>query len=153
MRLTGKITFIFLSLALCCAGAFVHHQNTCATVEVRPAELYAVVYKHFKAMRAADMATAYREVSTTVQQSQNIAQFSDSVRAEFPCVLNAVRVEFGSVDVRDDRAGVQVFFTDRHGQITPCVFHLVREPTGWKIDSARVEDRWPEGRRLGGIRA
>jgi hypothetical protein len=153
MRLTGKIVVIILSLAFCCAGAFVHHQKAAATVEVRPADLYAVVYTHFKAMRTADMAAAYREASTTFQKSRNITQFSDSMRAEFPVVLNAGRVEFGSVEVNEDRARIQVFFTDHRGQVTPCVYTLVHEQGAWKVDSARMNSRWPEGRRLGGIRA
>jgi hypothetical protein len=153
MRQTGKIALILLSLALCGAGALVHRQQTTAVVEVRPAELYAVVYNHFKAVRAADMALAYRQASTVVQQSQNIIEFSDRARAEFPGVLDAERMEFGSVDLREDRARIQVFFTDHRGQVTPCVYSLVRELEGWKIDGVRVKNRWPAGRRLGGIRA
>jgi hypothetical protein len=151
MRQLGKIALIILCLALCGAGAIVHLRKT-AAAGVRPAELYALIYGHLQSLRVADGPRAYRPASTVVQPGRDTVLPAGACPG-FSSPPDAQRIEFGSVEMRAGRALVQVFLTDHNGQVTPCVYTLVHGPDGWKIEAVSVKDRWPAGRRLGGIRA
>ena len=75
------------------------------------------------------------------------------VRREYPGITVAAKVEFGSVRCREHHAIIQVFFMDRDGGVQPCIYSLIFEDEGWKIDGARMLPRWPRGSRLQGIEA
>ena len=88
-----------------------------------------------------------------MQQKFNITQFAEMIRNDYGSIVHAERVEFGFVEAHGRRAIIQVFFFDKEGQVTPCIYTLVNEGESWKIDSARILRRWPVGARLGGMRS
>ena len=118
-----------------------------------PAELYAVVWKQLSAFRADDYSGAYRQVSMSFQEKFNIEAFTDLAHTEYPGLMRAQRVEFGVARFEGRRAFISAYFFLEEGDIVPCVYSLIREEDGWKIDGARVLKRWPSNRRLGGTRA
>ena len=118
----------------------------------RPAELYDTVWRQVEAFREADFPRAYQQVSTSFQERFNIETFADLVRTDYPAIVRAERLEFGAVHFTGQHALVQVYFFRSDGEVIPCIYKMVREEDGWKIDGARVQKRWPPGRRLGGIR-
>ena len=61
---------------------------------------------------------------------------------------NAVAVRF-----EGRHAFVPAYFFLEEGDTVPCIYRLIREEDGWKIDSVQVLKRWPASRRLGGTRA
>lgn len=155
MSARGKITLLMFFFALCGTAALVNYrlaQNSQPPV-VRPAELFAVVNGQLANFRDADFPGAYRHASSGIQQRFNLDQFSDMIRNEYSRIVRAQRVEFGFVESSGRHAVIQVFFIDAAGQVTPCIYTLVSEGEGWKIDGARVLRRWPASTRLGGIRS
>jgi hypothetical protein len=91
-------------------------------------------------------------VSLGFQERFNVEAFAELVRTDYPAVLRADRVEFGSVRFIASQAIIQVYFILPDGEVIPCLYSLVHEEGSWKIDGARFEQRWPSGRRLGGTR-
>ena len=65
----------------------------------------------------------------------------------------AERVEFGAVHFEGRHAIIPAYFFLPDGDVIPCIYSLVNEDDGWKIDGARVLRRWPAGRRMGGMRS
>lgn len=118
-----------------------------------PAELYDVVARQLAAFRADDYPAAYRHVSMGFQERFNLETFGEFARTEYPGLLRAARVEFGAVQIEGRRATVPAYFFLPEGDIVPCLYTLLREDDGWKIDTARVLKRWPAGRHLRGTRA
>ena len=141
------------SLALCGTAAITHRWMAMQRAKVRPAELYEIVWKQIDAFREADYSRAYRHASARFQERFNVDAFAELVRSDYPDLVRADRVEFGTVRIVDRHALVQVFFFLPDGDVVPCVYSLVNEGDGWKIDAARFQKRWPTGRRLGGVRA
>lgn len=119
----------------------------------RPAELYDVVSRQLAAFRVDDYPAAYQQVSMGFQERVNIEMFTDLAHAEYPGLVRAVRVEFGAVLIDGRHATVPAYFFLPEGETVPCLYRLVREDDGWKIDTVRVLKRWPPTRRLGGSRA
>jgi hypothetical protein len=118
-----------------------------------PSELYQVVSSQLAAFRAEDYPSAYRQVSMSFQEKVDIEAFADLARTEYPALLQASRVEFGQVRFDGRHAVLSAYFVLPEGDIIPCVYRLVREDEGWKIETVRVQPRWPSSRRLGGFRA
>jgi len=146
----ARFSLVLFALSVCASAVLLVHQWQSRLEEVRPVEIYEALQRQFGALRSEDFPGAYREVSSTMQRKFNIEQFAGMVRDECPALLRASRIEFGGVETRDRRAWVQVFFVEREGRVTPCVFSLVLENEGWRVDAARFQRRWPEGHRLGG---
>lgn len=147
-----KITVLVACLGVC--GAAVFYRNRMAPLPPpRPAELYAVIAKQISAFRGADYPGAYREVSTQFQEKFNLDAFADHVRGTYPEVLRAEHVEFGEFQIRNRHALVRVYFILGGGDVLPCLYSLVREDGGWKIEGAKLQKRSPSSERsLGGIR-
>ncbi len=120
---------------------------------MRPSELFNVVWRQIAAFQADDYASAYQQVSTGFQEKFTIASFTDLARTEYPLLSHADRVEFGPVHWDGRSAILPVYFFLPDGEVVPCLYSLVQEDADWKIDSMRIQKRWPAGRRLGGMRA
>ncbi len=117
-----------------------------------PAELYDVVWKQLSAFRDDDYPGAYRQVSMSFQERFNIEAFTDLAHIEYPGLVRAQHVEFGAVRFDGPHALIPAYFFLEEGDIMPCVYTLIHEEDGWKIDGVRVLKRWPANRRLGGMR-
>ena len=153
MTRATKLSILAAIFVVCGAAAFVQSRIAHVRQAVPPNELYEVVRKQINAVRAADFASAYRQVSTSFQERLNVDAFSDLARHEYPGIKSAERVEFGAVHFEGRHAIVPVYFFLQDGDVIPCVYSLVNEDDAWKIDGARVLKRWPAGRRLGGLRS
>jgi Domain of unknown function (DUF4864) len=153
----GKITLLFFCFVVCGTAAMMSHylETSAAThgVTVRPADLYAVVNTQLADLREANFSRAYEHASAGIQQRFNIEQFAEMIRSDYGRIVSAKHVEFGFVEVHGRHALIQVFFMDEAGRVTPCIYSLVSEGEGWKIDGARLMRHWPVGARLGGMRS
>jgi Domain of unknown function (DUF4864) len=147
-----KIATMLCCLAICGSAAITHRWLDMRRRAVRPAELYETVWKQIRAFRAADFSGAYQHASADFQEKVNLEAFVELVRSEYPDLVRAERVEFGSVRSVGRHAILQVYFFMPDGDVVPCIYTLVNEEDRWKIDGARLQKRWPAGRRLGGIR-
>lgn len=153
MNRTTKLCVITCLFALCGLSALVQNQLDRRRQSSTPTELYEVVWKHIEAYRAADYASAYRHVSSGLQEKFNIQSFVERARTEYPGLRRAERVEFGAIRYEGRNAIVPVYFFLPEGDVIPCLYSLVHEESVWKIDGTRFLRRWPVGRRLGGMRA
>ncbi len=146
------ISISFLA-AICLTAALVQAWQQRARNSLRPAELFNVVWSQIAAFRADDYASAYQQVSTGFQERFTITSFTDLARSEYPLLCQADRVEFGPVHWDGMHAIVPVYFFLADGEVAPCLYSLVQEDSLWKIDSLKVQKRWPAGRRLDGMRS
>ncbi len=141
------------TLIILCAGAVVLQ----AALERRrkatpPHQLYAIVSQQLSAIRTDDFAGAYRQASMGFQEKCDVETFAQIARTEYPALRAAERVEFGAVRFEGHRAYLPAYFFMPEGDVLPCLYTLVWEDDGWKIDEARIYKRWPTNRRLGGTR-
>ncbi len=153
MSQRGKITLLMLFFSICGSAALLSYYMHGYTDRVKPVDLYEVVNSQLNAVRAEDFPRAYQQASASFQQRVNVGQFAEMIRTDFPGIVRAQRVEFGAFHCVGRRATLQVFFIDGEGAVLPCIYSLVSEGDSWKIDGARIMNRWPAGSRLGGIRS
>jgi hypothetical protein len=153
MRREIKMGVVLGCFGLCVVAAFVQRAFELRRMRVRPAELYEVVSRQVNAFHEADYSRAYQQVSSGFQERFNVEAFTELARKEYPEIARADRVEFGPVRFGGRHAVVQVYFFTRSGDVVPCIYSLIYEERGWKIDGARIEKRWPRGGRLGGMRS
>lgn len=153
MNLTTRITILALLVAVCAGATVVQHQRDQRRLTSPPNELYDVVWTQIRAIQAGDAQAAYQHASTSFQEKFKAESFAEYVRTEYPGLARAGRVEFGAIRYDGEHALVPVFFFLPDGDIVRCVYRLVNERDTWKIDGARVMQRLPAGRRLGGMRA
>lgn len=153
MNRATKLCVIGVIFAICGVAALVQSRIEHGRRAVPPNELYEVVRQQITAMRMANYASAYRQVSSRYQERVNMDAFSEMVRTEYPGIARAERVEFGAVQFDGRHALVPVYFFTPDGDVIPCIYSLVDEEGRWKIDGSRLLKRWPAGRRLGGMRA
>jgi len=153
MKRSRKVAIILCCFAFCGTAAIVHRTLEMRRANVRPAELYETVWKQVSAFRDADFAHASQQVSASFQERFNIEAFAELARTDYAGILRAERVEFGAVRTEGRHAFVHVYFFLPGGEVIPCVYSLVYEESGWKIDGARPQKRWPPGRRMGGLRS
>lgn len=153
MNRTAKLLLLAGFFLVCGAGALFQDQATRRRQSTTPSVLYAVVWKQIAAFRRDDYASAYRQASTGFQERFNIEDFSDLARTEYPSLRRARRVEFGAVRFEGPQAILPVYLFLDDGDVIPCLYRLVEEDGVWKIDSARLQRRWPAGQRMGGVRA
>ncbi|MES2569963.1 MAG: DUF4864 domain-containing protein [Verrucomicrobiota bacterium] len=153
MNRRSKVGLMLCCLAICGTAAVVRSGLDFHRPPPRPAELYEVVWQQISAFRTADYSRAYQQVSTTFQERFNIEAFVDLVRTDYPDLLRAERVEFGGMQISGRHAMIQVYFVLGDGDVIPVLYGLIHEENRWKIDGARVQKRWPVGRRLGGMRS
>ena len=149
MTRATKLCLLGAVFALCGVGAFVQSIMERRWQSTPPGELYQVVSSQLAAFRAEDYPGAYRQVSMSFQEKVDIESFADLARTEYPALLHASRVEFGQVRFEGRHAVLAAYFVLPEGDVIPCVYHLVREEGGWKIETVRVQPRWPSSRRLG----
>src|SRR5687767_1951599 len=147
MSIRPKVLVIVFCIALCAAGGFGHRWIEGHRASTHPNEIYQIVWNQIAAVRQADYARAYQQVSSGFQEKFNIEAFADLARTDYPALLRADRVEFGRVRFEGRRALVNVYFILKNGEVVPCLFSLVHEEMTWKIDSARPLRPWPSGRR------
>ena len=152
MKRKAKLYLLGALFATCAVAALFQRALERRWEATPPAELYDVVWKQLTAFRDYDYPSAYRHVSMGFQEKFNIEAFTDLAHAEYPGLVRAQRVEFGAVRFGGRHAFLPAYFFLAEGDIVPCIYTLVREEDGWKIDSARVLKRWPANSRLGGIR-
>ena len=153
MTQRGKISSLLFFFCLCATAALVHHHAETRPERMRPVELYEVVYRQLEACRANNYPDAYNQVSSMFQQHWSLCQFSGMMQTDFSRVLKAERVEFGPWERRGRRAMVEVFFISADGAVFPCMYSLISEGSGWKIDAARPLKGWPMGQRMRGLRS
>ena len=153
MNRKSRIGAILFCFALCGAAAIVQRTFEIRRLNVRPVELYDTVYKQVTAFREADLSRAYQQVSSGFQERFNVEAFARLVKTDYPTIVRAERIEFGNVRCDGHHAVVQAYFFLPDGEVVPCVYSLVYEENTWKIDGARVQKRWPPGRRMGGMRS
>jgi hypothetical protein len=115
--------------------------------------LFDVVQQQLVAFRANDFSSAYHRASANFQQHWSLDQFSAMIRNDYARIARAERVEFGPWQRRGRHAVVEVFFVNHDGTVLPCVYSLISEADGWKIDGARWIRGWPQGQRLRGLRS
>ena len=152
MNRKAKLSVLGAVFAMCVAATLFQKVLERKWQATPPAELYDVVWKQLSAFRADDYPSAYRQVSMSFQEKFNIEAFTDLAHTEYPGLVRAQRVEFGAVRFEGRRAYIPAYFFLYEGDIVPCIYSLIREEDGWKIDSAKVLKRWPANRRLGGTR-
>ena len=147
-----KTALLLFFFAVCVSAALLTDFLQSQIEQVRPVELFQVVYRQVNAVRKDNYSSAYEQVSGTFQRKFSLNQFIGLVRSDFAGISKRARIEFGRVETRGDFAVLRVYFIDPRGNVVPCVYTLVNEGESWKIDSARVLKRWPEGSRFAGLR-
>jgi hypothetical protein len=152
VNLRGKIVVLLFFIAVCAAVPLVNYSFQFRHETVKPSDLYQVVYSQLDAFRASDYPRAYFQASYGIQQKFKPDQFIEMIRQNYAGIMQADRVEFGMVRCRDQHAFIQVFFIGRDGVVQPSIYSLIYEGKTWKIDGARMLQRWPAGSRLGGLR-
>jgi len=153
MNPRGKITLLIFFLSVCATALVIHLSRMAPPKSRTPADLFDVVQRQVTAFRTRNIPSAYREVSSSFQQQWSLEDFSGMVRHDTRRVLNAERIEFGPWYRHGRRATVQVFFVQPDGSVLPCIYTLVSEGPGWKIEGARWIKGWPTGQRMRGIRS
>jgi len=152
MSLRGRIIVLLFFIAVCAAVPLVNYTLQLRRETVKPSDLYQVVYSQLDAFRASDYPRAYSHASYSFQQKFKPDQFIEMIRQNYAGIMQADRIEFGVVRCRDQHALIQVFFIGRNGSVLPSIYSLIYEGETWKIDGARMLQRWPAGSRLGGLR-
>lgn len=154
MNTREKIALLLFFIAVCATAPLVNHcLRLRRETTVNPSDLYEAVYSQITAFRASDFSGAYRQASSGIRQKFNFDQFVAMIRRDYAGIADAGRIEFGAVRSREQHALIQVFFIDRDGGVTPCIYSLIYEGENWRIDGARLIPRWPSGSRLGGLRS
>jgi hypothetical protein len=152
MNRTAKISLLAALFLFCGAAALFRSAIGRRHHATPPAQLYEVVWKQLTAFRESDFSGAYFQASSGFQERLNLDEFAELGRSEYPGLLRATRVEFGPVYFQDREANIPAYFFLPEGDLIPCLYRLIPENNGWKIDEVRVLKRWPANRRLGGLR-
>ena len=153
MSPASKVAWLLCSLLICIGAVFLTRNLERQPAPVQNTELYSVVWTQINAFRKADYPSAYQQVSSHLQETFNIEAFAERARTDYPEVRRTQHVEFGDVQVSHRHALVQVFFVLPDGEVVPCVYSLLREENGWKIDGAKTQKRLPSISGLGGMRS
>ena len=153
MTQRGKMSLLLFFFCICATAALLHYQEQLQPEPPCPTELFDVVQLQLKAFRSKDLFCAYSQASSTFQQHWSLDQFSEMIQADYARILKADSIEFGPWQQRGRRAMVEVFFIDRQGNVSPCIYSLISEGESWKIEGARWVKGWPAGQRMHGIRS
>lgn len=147
MSARTKISLLTFFFALCMTAAVITAYRD-AQAEVKPAELYAVVERQLQELRGGDYEQAYANASRNMQQQYSPGEYAAIFEHGCCGALRPVRAEYGEVEARGGRAMMQVYMIGEDGQVMPCVYSLVREADGWRIDGARLMAPWPADMRM-----
>jgi len=151
MNARGKITLLTFFFALCGTGAVVTaYLQARADANVKPSELYAVIDRQLSCLRGGDFPHAYAAASAAIQQRYSVQQFADMVQMDYPGLTHVNRAQYGATQTNGRRATMQVFLIGENGEVMPCVYNLVRESGGWRIDGARLMPPWPKDMKMDG---
>jgi MoaA/NifB/PqqE/SkfB family radical SAM enzyme len=153
MTRRGKMALVLLFFCICGTAALTSHYLERRAGPPPPSILYSIIFQQMQALQRNDFNTAYQQVALDVQRKFTVAQFADLVRQEYGNLVYAKRLEFGRVDLRENRAYIEVFFIEQRGIVQPCIFRLGNDSGTWKIEGARLMPRWPKGRVLSGVQA
>jgi hypothetical protein len=143
MNVATRLTILAACLALC-AGAIIMgnpSNNNLATVK-----------DNVRSLGGFDWVGGY-QYAAGAPQKPDVKQLETVILLYDPVKSGFQRVEFGSVQIQNDTALVQVFYFSRDGRILPFLYKLVSEKNAWKILS--VERMWsvPRSHLLRGLRA
>ncbi len=152
MNQQGKVTLLLFCFSVCATAALVHYRTDLEPAPLRPVDLFDVVHQQLSACRANNYTSAYQQASATFQQRWSLDQFSSMIQNDYGRILKADRVAFGPWQQRGRHAIVEVFFINKDGSVSPCIYTLISEGENWKIDGTRWIKGWPTGQRLRGIR-
>jgi hypothetical protein len=153
MNQQGKLIVLVFFVSVCATASILYWHQKSQTVEARPSELYHVVHEQLKAFQKNNLESAYSQASAKFQQRWSLDDFSAMIHTSFAKIMEARSVEFGGHQQRGKHAMVEVYFIDDEGMASPCIFTLVHESEGWKVDGARWIKGWPNGQRMRGIRS
>ena len=149
MTSRSKVALLSFFFAVCMTGAVLTaYVQMEADANVKPAELYAVVERQLGELRGGDFSHAYEYASSGIQRQYTLRQFTDMVQMNFASLTNATRAEYGPVETNGRHATMQIYLVGENGEIMPCVYLLVREGDGWRIDGARLMEPWPASMRM-----
>lgn len=148
-----KIGLLGLFLAVCIGASGLTRYMRSHVPPVNHAQLYGLIDQQLTALRAEDYELAYRHASSGFHERFDEMAFQNLIRSGYASLLEAERLEFGSVKIRGNRALIYVFLIQPDGQVMPCIYSLIREREVWKIEAAKLYPGWPSDRRLGGLQA
>lgn len=138
MNKINRICLLLLFSAICLGAAIFSRYQRIRLENVKPSELYSVINSQFKALLTSDFSGAYLHVSSSFKQKCNIVQFTGMMRRDYPGLVMADHLEYGSVEWDGRHAIINVYFIDQQGRVLPCIYTLVNEGTVWKIDNVRL---------------
>ena len=151
MNVRAKISLIMLFFASCGTAAIITaYLQAWADANVKPADLYAVVNEQLGNLRRQNFPAAYSQASLEIQQRFTVDEFARMVRLDYPTLMEPTQAEYGPVEARGNHAAIRVYLIGRDGLVMPCLYQLVREREGWRIDGARILQAWPSSARLAG---
>jgi len=151
MTARSKITLLTFFFAVCgTAALWTAYLEARADENVKPAELYAVVERQLGDLRGGDYSRAYEYASRGMQERYSVEQFAAMEEAEYAGLERISRAEYGEVETSGGHATMQVYLIGRDGEVMPCVYMMVREGEGWRIDGARLMEGWTPEMRMEG---
>ena len=104
-----------------------------------PIELYDAVQTQLLALRAQRYQEAYLQVSSRYMDRNDLERFIESTRGNLPSARNAVRWEFGPIEIQGIETEVPVRFFLQNGDSFQATYSIIREDRRWKIDRMRSE--------------
>ena len=151
MNARAKITLLTFFFAMCGTAAIVTAWfQARADANVKPADLYAVVEHQLGELRGGNFSSAYQDASYEIQRHFSVDQFAAMVQAKYPDMLIAARAQYGAVETRGRHATIEVYLISPDGEVMPCIYIMVHEGDGWRIDDARLLQPWPADMHLEG---
>ncbi|HEX4085193.1 MAG TPA: DUF4864 domain-containing protein [Chthoniobacteraceae bacterium] len=144
MNARAKITLLTFFFALCGTAAIVTAWfQARADANVKPTVLYAVVQHQLGELRGGNFSSAYQDASYEIQRRFSVDQFAAMVQEQYPGMLHVSRAQYGPVETRGSHATIEVYLIGLDGEVMPCVYMMVHEGDGWRIDGARLLQPWP----------
>jgi hypothetical protein len=138
MKLRTRIFIVGFTLSSCALAAFLQFQENAEFAEPEPFELFETIQTQLKAIRTQRYQQAYLQASSQYMDSTDLGRFIDSTRGAHSAVRQAVRWEFGILQLVGYTAEIPVHFFLQTGEILPATYRLVREKNSWKIDSVEI---------------
>jgi hypothetical protein len=144
MGARGKITLLTFFFAICgTAAVLTAARQMNEDANVKPADLYSVVQRQLGEFHGGNFSGAYEYASSAVQHEFSVDQFANMVQSQYSNMMHVSRAEYGNVLTKGRHATIEVYLIDEFGEVTPCVYMMVREGDGWRIDGARMMQPWP----------
>lgn len=151
-RRSRNWSILLFFLSVCLSAALAHSLLRERVRENSPYALYDVVSRQLEAIQSADFSSAYLQAARHVRGNIGLNEFTGLVNAHYHPLLEAQRVEFGSMHRSGHEAKLKVYLVNQREIVTPCVYHLVCENGKWKVSGVRLMRSWPKQYRLSGVR-